>query len=200
MTSVYRGSEPDQIVDGMIANMKFQLENPALLNSRFVFDEFLYLDVNFHQLNLTRVSSYLPLPDWLTSKKAIVNPHNDDAECFKWSVIAAENAGMKDPQRVSNLRKFMDNYDWSGLEFPVSVRDIGKFETRNNISVNVLAVEGRDIYIHRKGQRVGREINLLMVSEEGIRHYTAIKSLSRLLSSKNSNTHVVYGMGQEVLF
>ena len=28
MTSVYRGSETDQIVDGMIANMKFQIENP----------------------------------------------------------------------------------------------------------------------------------------------------------------------------
>ena len=104
----------DQIVDRLTANMKFQIENPALLNNRFVFDEFLYLDVNFHQLNLMRGSSYLPLPDWLARKKAIVNPHNDDEECFKWSVITAENAGMKDPQRVSNLRKFMDNYDWSG--------------------------------------------------------------------------------------
>ena len=182
MTSVYRGSETDQIVDGMIPNMKFRIENPALLNSGFVFDKFLYLDVNFHQLNLTRGSSYLPLPDWLASKKAIVNPHNDDEECFKWSVIAEENAGMKDPQLVSNLKKFMDNYDWSGLEFPVSIKDIGKFETRNNISVNVLAAEGRNICIHRKGQRVGREINLLVVSEDGIGHYTAIKSLSRLLS------------------
>ena len=80
----------------------------------------------------------------------------------------------------------MDNYDWSGLEFPVSIKDIGKFETRNNISVNVLAVEGRDIYIHRKGQRMGREINLLMVSEDGINHYTAIKSLSKLLKSSNT--------------
>ena len=35
---------------------------------------------------------------------------------------------------------------------------------------------------------MGREINLLMVSEDGIWHYTAIKSLSILLSSKNSNT------------
>ena len=200
MTSVYRGSETDQIVDGMIDNMKFQIENSALLNSRFVFHELLYLDVNFHQLNLMRDSSYLTLPDLLASKKAIVNPHNDDEECFKWSLITAENAGMKDPQRVSNLRKFMDNYDWSGLEFPVSIKDIGKFKTRNNISVNVLAVEGRDIYIHRKGRRMGpagtgsrsdpmgREINLLMVSKDCIRHYTAIKSLSRLLSSKNSNT------------
>ena len=168
MTSVYRGSKTDQIVDRMIANMKFQMENPALLNSRFVFDKFLYLDVNFHQLNLMRGSSYLPLPDWLVRKKAIVNPHNDDEECFKWSVIATEKVGMKDPQRVSNLRQFKDNYDWSGLEFPVSFKDIGKFETRNDISVNVLAVDGRDIYIHRKGWRAGREINLLMVSEDGI--------------------------------
>ena len=164
------------------------MENPALLNSKFVFNEFLYLDVNFHQLNLMRGSSYLPLPDWLARKKAIVNPHNNDEECFKWSVIAAEKVGMKDPQRVSNLRKFTDNYDWSGLEFPVSIKDIGKSETRNNVSVNVLAVEGRNIYIHRKGWRMGQEINLLMVYEDGIRHYTAIKSLSRLLSSKNSNT------------
>ena len=187
MTSVYRGSETDQIVDGMIDNMKFQIENPALLNSRFVFDEFLYLDVNFHQLNLTRGSSYHPLSDWLARKKTIVNPHNDDEDCFKWSVIAAEKVGMKDPQRVSNLRKFTDNYNWSGLEFPVSIKDIGKFETRNNISVNVLAVEGRDIYIHRKGRRMmGQEINLLMVSEDGINHYTAIKSLSRLLKSSNT--------------
>ena len=35
---------------------------------------------------------------------------------------------------------------------------------------------------------MGREINLLMVSEDGIWHYTAIKSLSKLLSTKNSNT------------
>ena len=95
---------------------------------------------------------------------------------------------MKDPQRVSNRRKFADNYDWSGLEFLVSIKDIGKFENKNNISVNVLAVEGRDIYIQRKGQRMmGREINLLMVSEDGINHYTAIKSLSRLLKSSNTN-------------
>ena len=85
---------------------------------------------------------------------------------------------MKDPQRVSNLRKFTDNYDWSGLEFPVSIKDIGKFENRNNISVNVLAVEGRDIY--------SQEINLLMVSEDQINHYTSIKSLSRLLKSSNT--------------
>ena len=61
MMRVYRGSDLDQIVDEMIDHMKTQIENPALLNSRFVFDEVLYLDVNFHQVNLTRGSFYFPL-------------------------------------------------------------------------------------------------------------------------------------------
>ena len=80
MTSVYQGSDLGQIVDGMIANMKFQIENPALLNSRFVFDEVLYLDTNFHCLNLTSGSSYLPLPDVIAKRKAVISPQNGDEE------------------------------------------------------------------------------------------------------------------------
>ena len=164
--------------------MKFQIENPPLLNSRFRFDEVLFLDINFHWLNLTRGSSYLPLPDWIEKKKAIINPLNNDNECFKWAVIVA----LGFPNIKSNLTKFSNNYDWSGLEFPVSTKDVGLFEINNDVSINVLAVEGREIYIHRKSRRVGREINLLFIHEDGINHYTVIKSLSRLLSSNNSNT------------
>ena len=168
-TSVHQGSDLDQIVDEMIAHMKTQIENPALLNSRFKFDEVLFLNISFHQLNLTRGSSYLPLPYWLARKKAIINPHNKDEECFKWAVIAAENVRMKDPQCMSNLRKFINNYDWSGLEFPVLIKDISMFEIKNNISINVLVVEGRDIYSHRKtNYKSDREMNLLLISEDGI--------------------------------
>ena len=53
MTDVHQGSDLDQIVDGMIAHMKIQIENPALLDSRFRFDEALFLDLNFHCLNFT---------------------------------------------------------------------------------------------------------------------------------------------------
>ena len=188
MTDVHQGSDLDAIVDGTIAHMKTQIENPALLNSRFRFDEVLFLDTNFHQLNLTRGSSYLPLPDWLVRKKAIINPRNDDEECFKWAVIAAlEWADIKShPECMSNLRKFADNYSWSGLKFPVSIKDISLFETKNDVLVNVLAVEGRDIYIHRKSNyQRDREINFLLISEDDRQHYTAIKSLSRLLASRN---------------
>ena len=71
---MHRGNDLDQIVDEMIAHMKTQIENPVLLNSRFRFDEVLFLVVSFHRLNLTRGSSYLPLPDWVARKKVIINP------------------------------------------------------------------------------------------------------------------------------
>ena len=188
MTSVYQGSNLDQIVDRMIASMKFQIENPALLNSRFVFNEVLYLDGNFHQLNLTSGSSYLPLPDFIAKRKAVINPQNRDKECFKWAIITMDKWPGIDShlERVSNLREFADNYDWSGLEFPVSLKQIGKFEAKNDISVNMLSLEGKDIYILRNSNQRDREINLSMTSKDGINHYTVIKSLSRLLRSSNT--------------
>ena len=74
MTNIYNLSDMDEIVNEMIAHIKGQIKNPALLNSRFIFDEVLFTNVDFHQLNLTRGSSYLPLPNWLDRKKAIINP------------------------------------------------------------------------------------------------------------------------------
>ena len=148
MTEVHQGSNLDGTVDGMIAHMKMQIENSALVNSRFRFDAVLFLDVNFHQLNLTRGSSYIPLPDWIAKKKAIVNPQNSDEECFKWSIIAAEcfKEIKWNPERITNLKRFERHYDWSGLEFPIAINKIGIFERKNDVSITILALKGPDVY------------------------------------------------------
>ena len=82
--------------------------------------------------------------------------------------------------------KFNGNYNWSGLKFPIAIKDINIFEMNNDISINILSVENKDIYICRKGIKRDCEINLLLISEDGKLHYTVVKSLSRLLSSSNS--------------
>ena len=48
MVNVYNLSDLGEIVNEMIAHMKQQIENLALLNSRFVFDEVLHMDVDFY--------------------------------------------------------------------------------------------------------------------------------------------------------
>ena len=191
MTEIFQGSNLDEIINETLAHMKMQIENPALINSRFMFDEVLFLDVNFHQLNLTRGSSYIPLPNWIVSKKRVINPKNEnDEECFKWAVTATLHYKeiKSHPEQISNLKRFANNYNWSGLEFPVAINKISEFKKNNNISVNILVIKGPKIYICGKLKCNNQKnvVNLLLITNGEKRHYTVIKSLTRLLASSSS--------------
>ena len=106
---------------------------------------------------------------------------------MKWEEVG------NNPERVSKLKKYKEEFDWSGLEFPVSFRDINKFESRNEIGVNILAVENRKIYICRKGKDHDRNINLMLITDienPNKKHYVAVKSLSRYFLIKTANIMV----------
>ena len=113
---------------------------------------------------------------------------NLDEKCFKWAVIA----GLKweeidrDHQRVSKLRRYENELDWSGMSYPVSTSNISKFETRNRIGVNVLALNGRTPYICRRGMDYEQTVNLMILEDGSKKHYVAIKSLGRLLTNMNN--------------
>ena len=147
MMTVYNLNDKNEIVTAMIEHMGQQIENRALRNSKFVFNRVLYMDMDFHRLNLTRGSSYIPLPDWLTKKKAIINPRNSDMECFEWAVIAATKWKEidRDCQQISKLRRYENDFQWDGIEFPVSFRNIKRFEYRNEITINILAVKDKKV-------------------------------------------------------
>ena len=172
----------------MITHMAQQIENPALKDSKFVFNEVIHMNIDFHRLNLTRGSSYIPLPDQLSKKKAIINPENSDMECFKWAVIAASRWEEIDnnPERISKLRKYEEDFDWDGIKFPASTRDIKRFESRNEITINILAFENKKVYIFRKGKEYNRVAKLMLITDHNNKPYVAIKSLRRLLARQNS--------------
>ena len=178
MLAVYNLSDMDEIVSAMIEHMYQQIENPALRESKFVFDGVIQMDIDFHRLNLTRGSSYIPRPDWLAHKGTIINPKNSDMECFKWAVIASMK--WKDigdhPERISKLRRYEDDFDWNGMKFPASTRDITRFEFRNEITINILAFEDKKAYICRKGKEYDRVANLMLITDHNEKHYVVIKS------------------------
>ena len=68
----------------------------------------------------------------------------------------------------------------------ISTKNISKFETRNRIGVNLLALNGKTPYICRKGGDYERKVNLMILEEGDKKHYVAIKLLERLLSMSNS--------------
>jgi len=90
------------------------------------------------------------------------------------------------------------------MEFPVSLIDTGKFEKSNDMSVNVFwyekVSEDEKENVKKKKKMVcvyplrilskqcKRVVDFLLISDDEKRHYSVIKSLSRLLSSQVSNT------------
>ena len=51
MIDFHIASDIESLVDLMINHTREQIKNPFLINSRFVFEEVLFMDVNFHRLN-----------------------------------------------------------------------------------------------------------------------------------------------------
>ena len=119
-----------------------------------------------------RRSSYLLLPEWLAHEKVIINPHREDLECFKWAVIAATSWEEIDshPEQITTLKRFETDFDWTGVGFPVSFRTIKRFKFQNQISINMLAVEDRQIYICRKGGDYDHIANLMLITENNHKH------------------------------
>ena len=92
----------------------------------------------------------------------------------------------RDHQRISKLRRYEDDFDWDGIKFQAAIRDIKRFESRNEITINILALEDKKVYICRKGKEYDQVANLMLITDNNKKHYVAIKSLRRLLSRQNS--------------
>ena len=89
-------------------------------------------------------SSYIPLPARIKNKKAVINIKNEDNQCFKWCVARALNPVEKNSERITKeLKDQSKRLDWSGLKFPVDLKQIKIFEKNNpEISINVFGYEG----------------------------------------------------------
>ena len=134
-------------------------------------------------------SSYIPLPKSIADKDAIINVKNsDDNQCFKWAVTSAIYTAKNHPERLNKkIRINSEKFNWKGIEFPVSLKQIDKFEKQNPFAVNVFGIEGEKVYPLRiSKEREKQVIDLLLISKGNTNHYCWIRNKSRLLSSQTS--------------
>ena len=218
MTDVFQGSNIEELLQNMFAYIKSQIENPKLPKSGFTLDSITQLDIGLHKLALARGSSYIKVPAWIASKKAVINPQNTDEECFKWAVITSLHHEEIDshPERITKLQRYEDQYNWQGLEFPVAINKIDRFEkNKEDIAVNVLYIysgqkrgtskdedeeerteekDGKITVLRRSDYNTTRRkiVNLLLITSREKKHYTVVKNLSRLLCRENVNSRRAY--------
>ena len=135
--------------------------------------------------------TWIPLPKELLNKKAIINMKNKDNKCFLWSVLRALNPKDDNSERVDKELKLKENIlNMEGIEYPVSLKDIDKFEKQNpSISIIVYGYEEiKGVYPLRISKNIDRKhiIRLILIEKDGVKHYVWVKKQSALLSSQVS--------------
>ena len=111
--------------------------------SEFIFDsvDALYYDLN--KTSLSRGGSDIDSPKGLKNKKATINPKDNDDKCFQYSLNVALNHEQikNNPERISKIKPFFDQYNWKEIDFPSHRKDWKKFESNNkSIAHNILYV------------------------------------------------------------
>ena len=148
------------------------------------------LELHTVSYNPLRGETWVPLPKELANKKAIINPKNEDNKCFLWCVLRALNPKDNHQEKIDKeLKKTENTLNMDGIEYPVRLEDIDKFEKQNpSISITVFGYEEKSVYPLRNSNNTNREHNiiLILIKEEGVNHYCLVKNPSRLLSSQVS--------------
>ena len=165
--------------------------------SEFGFDGINLLYYDFNKISLNRGGSYIEPAKWIKDKRSIINPKNNDYKCFQYAITVASNHDKinKQPQRISKIKPFIDQYNWKDIDFPPTSKDWKKFEQNNEpIALNVLYVPHgtKKISLAYKSKhnlnREEKEI-LLMITDGEKSHYTAVKRLSGLLRGITSTNN-----------
>ena len=137
------GNETNDIIKGLFNSFlnNYQKEETILRNgSRFVFESVELLSYNVHQTSLKRRKSNIKSPEWLINKRATINPKNKDNKCFQCSTTVALNQENIEnhPERISNIKHFIDQYNWEGIEVPAGIKDWKRFKGNNmTIALNI---------------------------------------------------------------
>ena len=108
----------------------------------FEFDGVNFLYYDFNEISLNRGGSYKDSPKWLKDKKSTINIKNNDDKCFQYAATLTLNLDKikRDPQRISKIKPFIDQYNWKDTDFPPTNKDWKKFELNNEVALNILYI------------------------------------------------------------
>ena len=114
-------------------------------------------------------------------KKVKINQKNDDGNCFQYATKIAINCDEieKDPQRILNIKPFINNSNWKGINYPSNIEDWKRFEMNNpTFALNVFTLKKKKyaLLIFRKLiQIVKNKLTIPNLEREGW-HYLAVKN------------------------
>ena len=192
------GDDTNEIIkllfESFLQRFEENLQN-KMRGSEFEFDGINFFYYSFNKTSIYRGGTYIYSPKWLKDKKSTINPKNNDDKCFQYTVTLALNLDNieKNPQRISKIKPFINNYNWKDIDFPTTNKDWRKFKLNNDIALNILYIphNTRKIqlaYRPKNNLTCDTQVTLLMITDGEKWHYLVVKNLPGLLKGITS-TH-----------
>ena len=179
------GSDTDEIIKLLFESFLQKYEEnlqDKMRRSDFEFDGVNFLYYYFNKTSIYRGGSYMDSPKWLKDKKSTINPKNNDDKCFQYVVTLALNLDNIDnhPERISKIKPFINKYNWEDIDFPSTSKDWKKFESNNEVALNILYVpygtkKIKIAYKSRCNLTCDKQIILLMITNGEKWHYLVVK-------------------------
>ena len=166
--------------------------------SGFTLDSILDCQLNIATYDVVGGTTHTPLPKYIQSKNATVNIKNKDYKTFLYCLSYIRKPVVRNAQRPSHYTEELNNFDISGIKFPVTLNQIEKFEQQNqDFSVNVFKLDKKKeinlIPLYSTPERRRKyHANLLQIGNSQKPHYIVINNMSRLLFDKASDHNKMY--------
>ena len=161
-----------------------KLDYEQLEGSGFVLNGIVNVILEIYKVDDIQASSWVELPEKYNNNKSIINIKNDDQFCFLWCIIAHLVPVEDHKNRTSSYSIHTNKLILNGLEFPMKIKDIPKFENLNNLNVNVFELTVAVLTpIHINKNYLQSQIDLLLFEN----HYCLITKLHCLL---NKDSHM----------
>jgi hypothetical protein len=117
----------NQVMEMLLKNLK----NLNQKGSGWRFEEIISCELHTIPFTPLSASSYLPLPDILARRHAIINIKNTDQKCFRYSVEAAILNKECNPERLYHYNRPELDYMFKDIQYPAMINDFETFEKNN---------------------------------------------------------------------
>ena len=194
-TEIRIGDDTNDVIKELFKSFlqRYQGLQEKLKGSEFEFDGVNLWYYDFNKTSLNRGGSHIESAKWIKNKKSTINPKNKDYKCFQYAVTVALNHDKinNDPQRISKIKPFINQYNWNEIDFPSTSKDWRKPELNNeSIALNILYVPHKTrkiclAYNSKHNLTREKQVILLMFTDGEKWHYIAVTRLSRLLRGNN---------------
>jgi len=102
-------------------------------------------------------------------------------------VVTALYPTEKYTERESSYPHYTTVLNFTNIEFPMTLKDISKFERLNAMSINVYGIENKQVIpLRPTDNKKEKHLYLQDSQNDNLGHFAWIKNLSRLMSSQSS--------------